>query len=189
MTANTPEPNLIPEATGQAAAQSHRHIEYVEEANTEPHHADQTLHKYEMVYAGGTRRVYADTEEALVGVLVDGYQTMTELERWNARLHYMIRAQVIAQAVLNADDAFASIAPAQQVVLQGPRHTPPVVATWTERVPLILVATFYKPAGTNPRPVREQGMEPNVIWVDPSDDATFLASLHDIGVVSLHVSD
>lgn len=153
-----------------------------------PTRHDGTLHRYELVYAGHTRRVYADTEDALVDVLIPGYHAMNETQRWEARIAYMVRAQVIAQAGLNAVDAFETLAHATQAILQGPRHEPPVVATWACPVPLILVATYYEPAGPNPRPVSETGMEPNVIWVDPSDDMTFLNSLHDIGVISLYVS-
>lgn len=153
-----------------------------------PTRDDGTLHRYELVYAGHTRRVYADTESTLVDVLIPGYAAMTEQQQWEARLSYMIRAQVIAQAGLNAVDAFATLTHDQQTILQGPRHEPPVAATWSCPVPLVLVASFYAPAGDNPRPVSDAGMEPNVIWVNPSDDVTFLNSLHDIGVISLYVS-
>jgi hypothetical protein len=154
----------------------------------EPRHPNGTIYTYEMLYAGLTRRVYADTHEALIDALIPGYATGTETQRWEARLYYMARAQVLAQAELNASDAFHSLDRAQQVVLQGPRHDPPVVPTWSCPVPLVLISSFYKPAGTQLRPVREMGMEPNVIWLDPSDDIAFLNSLHDIAVISLHHS-
>lgn len=160
----------------------------METASPSPTRNDGSLHRYELVYAGHTRRVYADTEVALIDVLIPGYAQMTSHEAWEARIAYLIRAQVIAQAGLNAVDAFATLPAAQQTILQGPRHEPPVVAHWSCPIPLILVATYYEPAGRNARPVREAGMEPNVIWVDPSDDTTFLTSLHDIGVISLYVS-
>lgn len=153
-----------------------------------PTRADGTRHAYEMLYAGHTRRAYADTHEALVGVLIEGYSTMTEQQKWEARLAYTIRAQVIAQAELNAVDAFETLTSAQRAILQGPRHVPPVVPTWSCPVPLVLISTYYQPAGPDARPVREAGMEPNVIWLNPSDDETFLTSLHDIGVISLYTS-
>jgi hypothetical protein len=153
-----------------------------------PTREDGTLHRYELVYAGHTRRVYADTEAALIDVLIPEYVSMSEQQQWEARLSYMIRAQVIAQAGLNAVDAFETLDHTAKTILQGPRHEPPVVPTWACPVPLVLIASFYTPAGTNPRPVSEAGMEPNIIWVDPSDDVTFLNSLHDIGVISLYVS-
>lgn len=160
----------------------------METASPSPTRNDGSLHRYELVYAGGTRRAYADTEDALCDVLIPGYATMTSHEAWEARIAYLIRAQVIAQAGLNATDAFATLSHAEKTILQGPRHEPPVVAHWSCPIPLILVATFYAPAGRNARPVRDQGMEPNVIWIDPSDEITFLTSLHDIGVISLYVS-
>lgn len=153
-----------------------------------PVREDGTLYRYELVYAGHTRRVYADTIETLVDVLIPGYLTMTEQQRWEARLAYTTRAQVITQAGLNTTDAFARLPMVERTILQGPRHEQPVVATWDCPVPLVLITSYYQPAGPSPRPVREQGMAPNVIWLDPSDETTFLTSLHDIAVISLYTS-
>lgn len=151
-----------------------------------PTHPDGTPFRFEMLYSGLTRRAYAETHTDLIEFLIVGYASMSEQERWHARLAYMVRAQVITQAALNTADSFMRLSNADRAVLQGPRHDPPVVATWDCPVPLILIATYYEPAGKAPRPVSEQGMEPNVIWVDPSDDITFLESLHDIAAISLH---
>lgn len=153
---------------------------------TAPLHADGTRYRFEILHAGFTCRDYADTYTDLVDILIPGYLDMDERTRWEARLAYLTRAQVVAQACLNTADAFHTLTDTQQQVLQGPRHVPPVVAIWDAPIPLILIATYYAPAGKAPRPARDQGMEPNVIWVDPSDDTTFIESLHDIGLVSLH---
>lgn len=160
-----------------------------EVASPVPTRPDGSLHRYELLYAGHTRRVYADTEAALIEVLIPGYQDLTEQHRWEARLAYATRAQVIAQAGLNTAEVFGSLSLAERTILSGPRHQPPVVSTWDCPIPLILIASYYAPAGPNARPVRAQGMAPNVIWLDPSDDETFLRSLHDIAVISLHTSD
>lgn len=153
-----------------------------------PTREDGSLYLYEMVYAGMTRRAYEDTPEALMAHLIPGYLTMGEKARWQARLGLAVKAQVQVQAIVNTMDSFHTLTEDQQAILQGPRHEPPVVATWECPVPLVLVASFYRPAGTAPRPVSNNGMEPNVIWINPSDDLTLLESLHDLDVISLHMA-
>lgn len=154
-----------------------------------PTRTDGSLYRYELVYAGHTHRTYADTPIELVEALIEGYETMNEQARWEARLLYAIRVQVLVQAELNLAESFASLPLDVQTILQGPRHDPPVVPRWAHPVPLVLVASFYAPAALIPRPVRDQGMAPNVLWIDPSDDDSLLASLHDLGVVSVYTSD
>lgn len=160
-----------------------------ERVAAEPTRSDGTLYRYELVYAGHTRRVYADHTDVLVDILIPGYLDMSEHSRWEARLLYAARAQVIAQAGLNATDMLATLTLAEQTILQGPRHEQPVVATWACPIPLVLISTYYQPAGSNPRPVSEQGMAPNVIWIDPADDLALLNSLHDLAVISLYTSE
>jgi hypothetical protein len=153
-----------------------------------PTKADGTLFAYELIHAGGTRRAYADDLADLTNVLLPGYENWTEKQRWEARLHLAIRAQVVVQAEENATDAFRTLPAAAQAVLMDARHEPPTVASWSHPVPLVLVASFYAPAGQVPRPVREQGMAPNVIWIDPSDEVSLLTTLHDAGFISLNTS-
>lgn len=151
-----------------------------------PRRPDGSLYRYEMLWAGDTQRAYADTAEALLNVLIPGYMDMTEQSRWEHRLAYAARAQVLVQAMLNTTDAFATLPSDAERVLQGPRFEPPVVATWPHPVPLVLISAYYAPATKVPAPVSEQGMPPNVIWINTSDDQAFLDSLHDIGVITLH---
>lgn len=154
----------------------------------DPTTPDGGLRTYELIYAGGTRRVYADTLDAFMDLLLPGYDTWTEQQRWEQRLHLAIRAQVVAQAEANAADTFRLVPPDMQAVLQGTRHEPPSPVSWSQPVPLVLVTSFYAPAGKIPRPVREQGMEPNLIWIDPSDETSLLESLHDAGYLTLNTS-
>lgn len=151
-----------------------------------PTREDGSLYRFELVYAGFTARAYADTHADLINYLIDGYSTMSQTEQWHARLAYMARAQTIVQASLNTHPLFGSLPHDQKTILQGSRHEPIAVASWDCPVPLILIASHYKPAGDIEKPRAVDGMPPNVIYVDPSDDATFLESLHDISVVSLH---
>lgn len=154
----------------------------------DPAKPDGTLRAYELIHAGGTRRAYADDLADLIEVLLPGYEDWTEQQRWEARLHLSIRAQVVVQAEENATDAFRTLPADVQAVLQDARHEPPTVVSWPHPVPLVLVTSFYAPAGQVPRPVREQGMAPNVIWIDPSDETSLLTTLHDAGFLTLNTS-
>lgn len=154
----------------------------------DPAKPDGALYAYELIYAGGTRRAYGDDLADLIEVVLPGYETWTEQQRWEARLHLAIRAQVVVQAEENATDAFRTLPTEAQAVLQDARHEPPTVVSWPYPVPLVLVASFYAPAGLVPRPVREQGMAPNVIWIDPSDETSLLTSLHDAGFLTVNTS-
>lgn len=151
-----------------------------------PRKPDGSLYRYEMLYAGYTQRTYADDHQTLVDALIEGYSRLSATDQWVARLAFMNRAAVVAQAHLNTHPALPSLPLAQRTILQGSRHEPIVVDTWDCPVPLILMATDYLPAGKIPKPRRTQGMPPNVIYVDPSDDGTFIESLHDIAVVTLN---
>lgn len=154
----------------------------------DPAKPDGSLYAYELIYAGGTRRAYCDTLDDLIEVVLPGYAQWTEKQRWEARLHLAIRAQVVVQAEVNAVDAFRTLPADAQAVLLDARHEPPTVAAWAHPVPLVLVSSFYVPAGSVPRPVREQGMAPNVVWIDPSDETSLLTSLHDAGFLTLNTS-
>lgn len=154
----------------------------------DPAKPDGALFAYELIYAGGTRRAYADDLADLIEILLPGYDAWTEQQRWEARLHLAIRAQVVVQAEENACDAFHTLPNHAQALLQDARHEPPTVASWSYPVPLVLVTSFYAPAGLAPRPVREQGMASNVIWIDPSDETSLLTTLHDAGFVTLNTS-
>jgi len=151
-----------------------------------PRRPDGSTYRYEMIHAGGTRRAYADTATALTAALIEGYLDLDAAGQWHARLALAARAQVAVQAHLNTADSFHRATSQQQEILNGPRHEPPVVAAWDCPIPLVLVATHYEPAGLCPRPRALDGMPPNVIWIDPSDDLSLLGSLHDVSVIALH---
>ena len=153
-----------------------------------PVKTDGALYAYELIHAGGTRRAYADDLADLAEALLPGYDTWTEQQRWEARLHLAIRAQVVVQAEANAVEAFRVLPRDAQAILMDARHEPPTVRTWGHPVPLVLVTSFYVPAGKVPRPVREQGMAPNIIWIDPSDELSLLHTLHDAGFVTINTS-
>ncbi len=142
-------------------------------------------YRYEMVHAG-RRRVYADDPVDLVAVLAPGYREMDAQARSVARRALAVRAQTTTQAVLNTAPVFTRCTRAQQLILSGPRHEPPVVPSWDCPVPLVLVATDYQPIGRCPRPQPVAGMLPNVLWIDPSGEVSLLGGLAELGVIGWH---
>lgn len=140
----------------------------------------------EMIYAAEGRRAYADEPADLVDVLAPGYRDGDEAARWKHRLHLAARYQVLIQAEMNTDPAYASLPIDQQQTLSSDRSVPPNPATWDCPIPLVLIATHYQPAGPLARPRDADGLPPNVWWIDPSDEWTLLATLTDLGAVQVN---
>ncbi|MEO3806412.1 hypothetical protein [Nonomuraea sp. B1E8] len=137
----------------------------------------------EMIYAGGARRGYADDAADLVELLAPGYAALaTAGERATARVRLAMDLQVRLQARLAAGARLDACGDAERAVILGGRHEPPAPARWEAPVPLVLVATFYEPAGPLPRP---RGPADLQIWLDPADDWALLTSLHTAGVITV----
>ena len=143
--------------------------------------------RFEMLYAD--RRYYANNLSDFVAAIIPGYANMSEWAKYEARLLYMIQKQTEFQAQLNLNPRFDSLPYEARQLLSTDRSNPPVVAAWDHPIPLVLIRNFYKPDGHIHRPVRTLGMEPNIVWLDSADDESFLLSLHDIEVLSLHVRE
>lgn len=136
---------------------------------------------FEMIYAGGTYRGYADAPAELIGMLVPGYAALaTDEERAVARISFAMDLQVRLQAQLAAGLELDACGEAERAVLLGGRHEPPAPARWEAPVPLVLVAAFYEPAGPLPRPSGPAELQ---VWLDPADEWTLLTSLHAAGVI------
>jgi len=147
-----------------------------------------------MMVDGDKRRVYGDTPEELLGYFIPGYQLLTsEVERTTERLLYAVTVQVALQAlVLSGMEVGMGLTPtpAERAILEAPRDVPPQVAVWESEIPLVLISSYYQPAGDLPRPtglLGEPGYdEPyNLIWLDPGGDMPFLLSLHRAGWLNL----
>jgi hypothetical protein len=138
-------------------------------------------YRFEMLFAGGTRRAYADTAAPLVDVLAPGYLLASDTDRWQSRLLLAAQAQAEVQAYLNERTGLAQTTVGQHAVLTGPRHVPPAVGTdWDCDVPLVLVDAHYAPVGPLPAPTG------NVEWIRAADDLALLVSLHQVWFVSRH---
>jgi hypothetical protein len=148
-----------------------------------PVKADGRPYRFEMIHAGGTLRGYADDSADLVAMLVPEYaRPATDAERATARVRLALDLQVRLQAQLAAGHPLDACTEAERAVLLGGRHEPPAPARWAAPVPLVLVSTFYQPAGPLPRP---SGPEELQVWLDPADDWPLLTSLHLAGLITL----
>jgi PAS domain S-box-containing protein len=157
---------------------------------------DTQLYRFEMIFDGGSYRAYADTVTELCEQLIPGYAELEDdVSQAAARIQHAVRAQVLLQAAIVAEADLSGCSGAEQELLLGPRHAPPVIEVWKADVALVLVDTYYEPLGPVPRPEgrlparpvgRPRGGAPpgsNLIWLRPGDEAELLASLADAGVV------
>ncbi|MGN9842665.1 hypothetical protein ACTMTI_31520 [Nonomuraea sp. H19] len=148
-----------------------------------PIKGDGRPYRYEMIYAGGTYRGYADDSAELAGMLIPGYDRLaTDDERATARVRLAMDMQVRMQAQLAAGGHLDACSEAERAVLLGGRHEPPAPSRWEAPVPLVLVSAFYEPAGVLPRPSGPAELQ---VWLDPADDWTLLTSLHTAGMIAV----
>ncbi|MFI7229368.1 hypothetical protein ACIBO5_39650 [Nonomuraea angiospora] len=152
-----------------------------------PVNGDGRPYRYEMIYAGGTYRGYADDAAELTGMLIPGYAALaTDDERAAARVLLAMDLQVRLQAQLAAGPELDACDEAERAVLLGGRHEPPAPSRWEAPVPLVLVSAFYEPAGTLPRPSGPAELQ---VWLDPADDWALLTSLHTTGMIVVGARD
>ncbi|QFY13242.1 hypothetical protein GBF35_47695 [Nonomuraea phyllanthi] len=150
-----------------------------------PLKGDGLPYRYEMIHAGGSCRGYADDPAELVEMLAPGYASLaTPGERSAARVRLAMDAQVRLQAQLASGGRLDACDEADRAVILGGRHEPPAPARWEAPVPLVLISTFYEPAGPLPRPSGPADLQ---VWLDPADDWTLLTSLHTAGVITVNV--
>ncbi|MEV4115792.1 hypothetical protein [Nonomuraea sp. NPDC049695] len=160
-----------------------RNTSAMESPPVAPRRGDGRPYIYEMIYAGGDYRGYADEPAELVGMLVPGYDALaTDDERMTARVRLALDLQVRLQAQLAAGPHLDDCGEAERAVILGGRHEPPAPARWEAPVPLVLVSTFYEPAGALPRPSGPADLQ---VWLDPADDWTLLTSLHGAGMITV----
>jgi hypothetical protein len=156
-----------------------------------PTHPDGHLYRFELIYAGGRLRGYADQPAQLVEALsgVEGYPELDDAGRYGVRLRCAVDAQVRLQAELNAEHGLDGCTPEELEVLVGARDVPPQLTEWGAGVPLVLVEGFYQPEGDLPRPtstVADVQAPPNLVWLEVDTDLGLLESLHQAGYLQLH---
>lgn len=156
-----------------------------------PRRPDGSRYRFELIYAGGRLRGYADQPDQLIAALVgeSGYPELGEADRYAVRLRAAVDAQVRLQADLNQADGLDGCSAEELVVLLGGRDTPPQLTEWGAGVPLVLVDGFYQPDGDLPRPVStmaDVAEPPNLVWLRVASDLDLLESLHQAGYLHLH---
>jgi hypothetical protein len=143
---------------------------------------DGTRYRYEMICNGGSQRAYADSMTELIGALIPDYVPMTDNESNVARLRYSKNLEAALQAQFLMADPDA-VTDEQRDVLLTSRRDPLNIDHWDANVPLVAVTIDYEPYYPLPQPTG------NVVWIDPSDEATFLYSLNDLGHISLAIAE
>lgn len=139
-------------------------------------------YELELIHDGW--RGYGDSFEELAGLLIDGYDQLgIDEDRLAARLRYAADVQVPVQADFTASGSLDACAQMERTVLLGARDRPPQLTWWQAPVPLVLVSSFYAPAGQLPRPQATGVGE--IIWIDPQTPESLLRSLHAAGWVTV----
>jgi len=158
-----------------------------------PSHDDDTPYRFEMVFDGASKRAYADTWTELVEALIGGYADAASSEKADEmRLLYAVRIQVELQAEIVAAAVGYKLTDREAEILLGDRHTQPRVGMWRSEVPLVLVTSYYQPDGEVDRPIgRPPGgdADSNLIWLDPTDEQTLIASIDAAGIASIAESN
>jgi hypothetical protein len=147
-----------------------------------PVRGDGQPYEFELICDGW--RGYAETWEELAGLLIDGYdQAGSDEGRLEARLRYAADVQVPLQAGFAASGALDGCGEEERAVLLGARDEPPRLPSWQAPVPLVLVTSFYAPAGQLPRP--QAAGDGEIIWIDPQTAESLLRSLHAAGWIAV----
>lgn len=140
--------------------------------------------------------ILGETASDLIAHLIPGYgelpddddgDTAALIMRWQSCVATASDVQALICADRVQEGRFDPVQETEETlsVLFGDKTVPiEDIASWdNEDVPLILIATDYAPFSERP-PVTG-----HVLWLDPSDEATFLRSLSNIGVIEFNVHD
>lgn len=138
---------------------------------------------YEMIYADGSWRGYADRPGELLALLIDGYADLDDDDaRLRERIRYAVDVSVPLQAEAAAEGDVGACTAEQRAILLGTRDVLPAVTEWSAPVPLVLVSSFYAPDGPQLRPEPAGG---DITWLDPATDESLLTSLHNARWISV----
>jgi hypothetical protein len=162
------------------------HLILDEIPTTHPRMANGAPWPVRLILDNEVRAVYGETETDLVRCLIEDYPsasaalTVGTIEamaaarrRWAVR--YATRTQAVVLASLLAEDIFDVTRASMwaRIALTERRDLPPqrVVRLWASTVPLVLVASNYRP--WTDRPVT---LGATVVMIDDSDDESLLRS-------------
>ncbi|MGL5823691.1 MAG: hypothetical protein ACRCYU_02455 [Nocardioides sp.] len=144
--------------------------------------------RWPLCLAEAGQTVFADNAAEIIERLIPDYASLGNDDALIARWESAIATATDTQALICADMARedklrpADMTEADLTAIFGDRLTPIETAHWPHDVPLVLLATDYEPF-TNRPPVAG-----NVLWVDPSDEISFLTSLANLGVIEFYAA-
>ena len=164
---------------------------------SQPRHPDGGEWVHVMILHDGSM-VYADTAAEVLSEMLPGYQDTDEPARRRLRVRHAQQVAGLVQrlelergiAEGGLDPSDPSQAALEQILttdksvslgLELP-DAPGRPADWLPPVPLVLVTTGYAPHTKYPQ------IGGNVVWIDPADEADYLASLHRTGIFSYWTS-
>lgn len=128
--------------------------------------------RFELIHEQGLLRTYGDDGADLVAGLVRPFlRGSGPRAEAAARIRVAVRTQVVLQAFVAVGTDMDACSTEQRSVLLGSRAHPPSVHEWDAPVPLVLVTSFYRPAGILATP------RGNIVWLDPASGASLLSSL------------
>lgn len=137
----------------------------------------------------------ADTVSECVAGLIDGYADLPDTPQGDdqatiLRHNYMIQVASILQARVLAHEVFRKGYQLDDdpdhdavAVLLTDRNVFVSIEEWNHQVPLVMLRTDYEPY------TAEQLPTGNLIWLDPSDEMKFLATLNDAAVIEFKIND
>lgn len=145
----------------------------------------------------GENLVAADTRTELVEHLIDGYADLNHDENGDDIALQMRGIQSLATADFlqefvagvaanEGDFDFPNATEDELTAFLTPRLQNPVeilnISHWDHKVPLVLVTSLFEPYTEASPPTG------NIMWIDPTNETTYLDSLHSVGQIRLFVS-
>ncbi len=137
---------------------------------------------------GSGQAVFADTLSEIIAQIIPGYGDLPESD-WTEDAHLEARIDSLGAFLTQCQELIvASLEQAGKIdtsalsdddwtVLFSPKNGPVLVFdAWTAGIPLLLLASSYKPYTQIERPSGNQ-----IVWLDPVTESSYLESLNTIG--------
>lgn len=144
--------------------------------------------------AKGERSVFADNAGEIIAHIIPGYDDLPAgpegddqalILRWETAATTATDIQALICADRGQEGLFDPANESEDTLtalFQDKMIAVEDVEAWDhEQVPLVLVATDYDPFTDRVPPTG------NILWIDPSDEVTFLDSLSNLGVIEFYV--
>lgn len=149
-----------------------------------PEHPDGQIWLFAMPVNGSV--VFADSATSVIDFLIPGYEELDDDEALHVRVgHAASTAAVVQTAMIESaiESGFdlAAQSEAALTALLTDKDIPVDGGPFDLDVPVVLVSTLYEPFTSRPK------VGGNIVWLDPSDELTYLRSLAGAEVITLLV--